>query len=244
MKKVLLVQPNWPAPNKIKDPQKYFPYPLLKLAALHRQKGDEVALVIGNERNKIPFTPDEIIVTTVFSWWFPYVKESIDVYHFLYPRATIRIGGVHATLMPDLYRREFPFAEVHEGPVYEAEKMEPAWDLLPRGHHTQILRFSQGCIRRCSFCYCHTEPYMAYPFENIAARIRFRKLILNDNNFLAHPDSRDILKRLATFKVNGKNISSIEIQGGFDCRILAHNLDFIPLFKGARLANIRLAWRI
>lgn len=242
MKNILLVQPDWPKPAKIKDPQKYFPYPLLKLASLERLRGNNVALVIGNQNNVIPFTPDEIFITTVFSWWFPYVQACVDSYHFLYPNATIHIGGVHATLTPGLYRERFPFADVHVGKVYEAEELEPAWDLLPGTHKTQIIRFSQGCIRHCSFCYCHYEPYQAFDFEEVAQRIRYNRLILDDHNFLAHPQAREILQRLSVFEVNGKPISSIEVQGGYDIRLLSRSLDIVPLLKKARVRNVRLAW--
>lgn len=242
MKNILLVQPDWPKPAKIKDPQKYFPYPLLKLAGLERSKDNSVALVVGNQGCNIPFIPDEILVTTVFSWWFPYVRDCIESYHFLYPNAGVRIGGVHATLSPDLYREKFPYADVHVGKLAEAEEVEPAWDLLPGSHRTQIVRFSQGCIRHCSFCYCHYEPYNAYEFEDVVRKVRYNRLILDDHNFLAHPQAREILRRLAVLEVNQKPISSIEIQGGFDIRILSKSLDIVPLLRQARVRNIRLAW--
>jgi hypothetical protein len=230
-------------PAKIKDPQKYFPFPLLKLGALHRRQGDNVALVLGNRQQTVPFRPDKILVTTVFSWWFPYVTSCVEHYHAAYPDAQIRIGGVHASISPELYRSTFPYADVHEGPVPEAEEVEPAWDLLPRKHNLQILRFSSGCIRSCSFCSASMEPYVAFDWDQVAKKIRFRRLVLNDNNFLGHPAARDILKNLAEFRFcNGDSLSSIEIQGGLDCRLLYRQLDFIPLLKNARVKNIRLAW--
>ena len=242
MANILLVQPNWKHHGKIKDPQKYWPWPLLKLAGLFRFQGNNVALVVGNKKAEIPFIPDKIYITTVFSWWFPYVQDTVMTYRMLYPNAEIHLGGVHVSLMPEVYKRYFPFAKIHIGTIKEAENIEPAWDLLPETFRTQIIRFSQGCIRKCSFCYCHYEPYKAYTWDEIARKIRFTRLILNDNNFLAHPYARDILKRLTDFKVNGKSISSVEIQGGFDVRILSKNLDLIPLMREAKVKNVRLAW--
>lgn len=242
MANILLVQPNWPTPAKIKDPQKYFPLPFIKLAALYMSHGHRVALVVGNNPAEIPFTPDHICVTTVFSWWFAYVKECIETYHFLFPEAKIEIGGVHASFMPNVYREHFPYANVIEGGISDAEEVEPAWDLLPAGYDTQILRFSQGCIRNCSFCYCHKESYMAYDWGKVSPKIRFRKLILNDNNFLAHPGAKEILKNISSYKVDGKPIASVEIQGGFDVRLLSRDLDFIPLMKDAKVKHVRLAW--
>lgn len=242
-KNVLLVQPDWPKPAKLKDPVKYWPFPLLKLAALYKSGGNKVHLLLGNEQSDVPFSPDIIAVTTVFSWWFEYVKQSIESLHFLYPSAKITIGGVHASLCPDAYRKAFPYALVHVGPVREAEALEPDWDLLPGNIRTQIISFSHGCVRRCSFCYVHKlEEYKAFEFEEIAGKIRKNRLILNDHNLLAHPDVRDILRKMADYKVNGRQISSCEVQGGFDVRILSRNLDIVPLMKQARLSNVRLAW--
>lgn len=238
---VLLLQPDFPAPNKIRDPQKYYPFPLIKLGAYYKKEGCNICLKKANEGGDMPFTPDLICVTTVFSWFFPYVKEAIDSYRFLYPNAKFLIGGIHATICPEVYRSAFPFAEVRPGLFHEAEQLEPLWELLPNCD-TQIDRLSAGCIRKCPFCYGHIEPYQAYPWEKLANRLRFRKLILNDNNFLAHPDLRNILKNLATIKVNGKNLSYVEVQGGLDYRILAKNLDLIPMFKRAHFKNIRLAF--
>jgi hypothetical protein len=241
MKNVLLLQPNFPEPKKIRDPQKYFPFPLIKIGAYYKDQGCNVALVRANQPNNVPFTPDLICVTTVFSWFFPYVKEAVESYRFLYPDARILIGGIHATITPSVYREAFPYAQVHVGPHREAEQLEPLWDLLP-DCDTQIDRLSAGCIRKCPFCYGHIEPYQPYPWEKLAKRLRFRKLILNDNNFLAHPDLRSILKNLATVKVNGRNLSYVEVQGGLDYRILARNLDLIPILKEAHFKNIRLAF--
>ncbi|MFI5294360.1 MAG: hypothetical protein ACHQ0Y_04975 [Thermodesulfovibrionales bacterium] len=253
---VLLVVPDWPKPKKLKDPAKYFPYPLLKLAAYHREQGDNVHLHFddGNVlypekegnlflREGIPFVPDLIGITTVFSWWFQdYVKPCIEKYHNLYPAATIRIGGVHASLDPDLYREAFPYADVHIGKLKDAEAVTPAYDLLPSTVRTQIDAASSGCIRKCSFCYGWRFGYEEYPWEYFSKRIKMRKLILNDNNIVARSDVETFLGNLADFKLNGKPLSSIEIQGGFDVRILSKKLHLIPLLKACRVTNIRIAW--
>lgn len=258
---ILLVQPPWPRPKKLSEsgPSKYFPFPLIKLASLYRSQGHCVALVLDEkpadevtnpdqikmivQSNRIPFVPDRICFTTVFSYWFRHVEACVKRYMTAYPNAEIYIGGVHATLSPQVYREAFPTAYVHVGPVPEAEALEPAWDMLGEGVDTQILRFSAGCTRKCSFCAgWKYENYAAYSWEDIAPRIRFTKLILNDNNLLAHPHSREILKNLAGHRVGGKPITSVEVQGGFDVRILHKQLDIIPMMKQARLANVRLAW--
>jgi hypothetical protein len=242
---ILLVQPDWPIIGKITDPVKYYPFPLLKLATMLRNQGNTVAVKVGNIKSKesIPFEPDEIWITTVFSWFFVYVQGTVDYYKFFYPDCTFRFGGVHATLSPEVYRKAFPFGKVHVGPVPEADNSELAWDLMPVPVKTQIVRFSSGCTNKCPWCYCwRFEKYKHFDFDTVAKTIRKNRLIINDNNFLVHPDIRAILKRMVNFRVNNRLISSYEVQGGFDVRILAKNLDLVPMLLDSRIANIRLAF--
>ena len=49
MKKILLVEPNFPIPPKSKNHRDFLPIGLLKLASYHRAKGDKVKLVRGNQ---------------------------------------------------------------------------------------------------------------------------------------------------------------------------------------------------
>lgn len=258
---ILLVRPDWPRPRKMSksSPSKYFPFPLLKLASLYRSQGHNVALVLDQKPSEMedtgqaalpvtvgnfPFERvDRICVTTVFSYWFKHVEACIKRYMAAFPNANIHIGGVHATLSPEVYRNAFPNAYVHVGPVPEAEKLVPAWDMLGDDVDTQIIRFSQGCTRKCVFCQgWRYEDYTAYSWEEVSRKISFRKLILNDNNFLAHPQRREILKNLAKHKVGGKPITSVEVQGGYDVRILSKELDIIHLMKEAHISDIRLAF--
>lgn len=241
--KYLLVQPPWPVRNRISKAAKYFPWPLIKIGGWLRSQRHQVSLVVGNgDAVDIGFTPDEIWVTTVFSYHFDIVIDTVRTYHFLFPHSKIRIGGVHATLFPDVYRKQVPFAELHVGKLPEAERAEPAFDLMPVSR-TQILRMSEGCIRTCPFCAAwKLEQYKPYAWSEIVPKIRYNSLILEDNNFIANPETEAILKKLATHKVNGRCISSIEIEGGIDIRILHRNLHLIPRMKDAKVDTIRLAF--
>ncbi len=255
MANILLVQPPWPRPARLRDPAKYWPFPLIKLAALYRSQGHAVHLVADDAElsaaspslfssGQVPLQPDVICLTTVFSYWFDdYVVPTVEKYRALYPAALIRIGGVHASLDPDLYRRRFPYAEIHEGRVEEAERIEPAWDLLPSTVRTQIVSWSSGCQRKCPFCYSWRQGYEEYSWASVASRIRMNRLIVNDMNMLMHSQAKDILKRLARFRVKCRELSSIEIQGGMDVRIMSQDASlFAKLFRDARVVNVRLAF--
>lgn len=254
---ILLVQAAWPSPTKKKDPTKYFPFALVKIGSYYRSLGHNVALITDEGTapqqssgstdlflmDRVPFRPDKILFSTVFSYWFEhYLIPCVERYHAAYPEAEIVIGGIHASISPDLYRERLPYASIHVGPFREAESVALDFSLLPQKPKTQITRFSSGCIRKCSFCTGHLEPYQTFSWDDIAPKLCLNRLILNDNNIISHPDIETILKNLSTHKVNGKPISSVEVQGGFDVRILAHKLHLIELFREARIVNVRIAW--
>lgn len=183
MLKYLLVQPKLPHISKEKDTGKYFSYQFLKLAGLYRSQGHEVAMVSDDRpvdepglftRNKIPFVPDVLCFSTVFSYFFEHVKACIEKYMSVFPGARVQIGGPHISMDPKPYRRAFPSAEIIQGYVEAAEELEPAWDLLPaKLARTQIIQFSRGCQRKCGyFCYGHLQGYKVFSWDQIAPRIR------------------------------------------------------------------------
>lgn len=254
MANYLLVQPPWPHFGKTKQVCKYFPYAFLKLSSFYRSQGHNVAVVTADDftdnspqsslfnSNKVPFVPDVIGFSTVFSYWFETLKRTIDRYAALYPHAKILIGGPHASLAPDVYRKAYPEAEVYSGYMEEAEALEPAWDLMPGNVRTQIIQFSRGCRRKCSFCYAWRQGYQTFGWDEIAPRLRFRSLISNDLNLALHKDVEEILTNLSSHTINGKPIQSVDVQGGWDVRVLAHRPDLIKLFRKAHMKNVRLAF--
>ena len=108
---ILLVEPDFPIPNKSKNGanevhRNFIPIGLLKLAAYYRAKGDNVRLVRGNV--DVGFSPKQIKITSLFTYWSKYVHEAAKFYHEAYPKARIEIGGIYASLMPDHCKRNSP----------------------------------------------------------------------------------------------------------------------------------------
>lgn len=243
MSDILLVQPSYAVKGKVKDTQKYLPLALLKLGSLYRAQGHTVSLILGNARNQqLPLHADLVCITTVFSWWWHHYCEAIEQFRELYPSSQILIGGPFASAFPALFTEKYPFVRVHQGLVPEAERCIPAFDLLPSRTGTQIISFSHGCKRRCSFCISSITPYEELSFDEVRERIVKNRLILNDMNLMLHSQVRTILAGLAHLKVNDRPVSSVELQGGIDARVIAREPDLVPLMKKARFANIRIAW--
>ena len=87
--RVLLVEPGYYT--------QYPPLGLLKLSSLYKAQGHEVRFVRGLEL-VTRFVPDEVKVTSLFTWAWKPVWEAVAFYRALFPRAKISLGGIYASL--------------------------------------------------------------------------------------------------------------------------------------------------
>lgn len=101
-KNILLIEPGYK--------NKYPPLGLMKIAQYHgaNGKGDRVRFVKGQDRSVLNQAWDRIYVTTLFSFEFPRISESID---FALQVANgqadkVFVGGIAASLMNDRFRKE------------------------------------------------------------------------------------------------------------------------------------------
>lgn len=233
--KILLVEPKFPIPPKSKNHRNFLPIGLLKLANYHRAKGDEVKLIRGNEH--LPdFYPDKVKITSLFTYWSNYVWDSVKFYKENYPKSKVIVGGIYASLMPD-HCEKSGCDEVFIGVDKKAEKFKPAYDLVDVDY--QIVHTSRGCVRKCEFCGTwRIEPEFTYK-TSIKDEVCSNRVIFYDNNLLANPYIKDILKELMNTKHEGRVVYS-ESQCGIDGRLLTP--DLAKLLKQARFVNPRIAW--
>ena len=238
--KLLLVEPSFPIPPKSRNHSQFLPIGLLKIGTYHEIKGDKVRLVRGLAR--CGFTPDRVLITSLFTYWSKYVHSAARFYHEEYPTAKIEIGGIYASLMPKDCKKRSPFATVSKG-LYRrgaAERLAPDYSLLPGGLDYQIVHASRGCPRRCVFCGSwRIEPVFTAK-ETVLPEIKKAALVFYDNNLLANPHIDKILKELAHFRLrDGRRVSS-ESQSGFDLGLLTAERAIV--LKEARFRNPRIAW--
>jgi hypothetical protein len=232
---VLLVEPNFPIPPKSRNHRDFLPIGLLKLATYHRERGDRVKLIRGNEY--FPYhKPQQIKITSLFTYWAKYVWDSVKFYKEHYPKAKIVVGGIYASLMPE-HCKQSGCDEVFVGVHKQAEKCEPAYDLVDVDY--QIIHTTRGCIRRCDFCGTwKIEPEFTYK-KSIQDEICSNRIIFYDNNLLANPYIEKILEELSNAEHKGKAVYS-ESQCGIDGRLLTQEL--ANLLKKARFINPRIGW--
>ena len=228
--KVLLVEP----PRSNKYHSRYPPLGLLKLAAYHHNRGDQVELISGfsNDRDD----PDVIYVTSLFTYAWESVHKVIRFYTAKYKRTPVIVGGVYASLCRDHLNETFgDRIKVWEGLVPEIEEIMPAYWLVPEWR-ASILFSSRGCVRKCAFCsVTQLEPkfeprksirHLLYPGHN--------KVILWDNNILASPYWRDIFGELEESGL------AVDFNQGLDARLLAEETAL--RLRRLRVPIVRLAY--
>ncbi len=243
MKKILLVEPDFPIPNKSKNHKNFLPIGLLKIASFLRENNSKILLFRGIPKSldgvsKLErFYPNEIWITSLFTYWSKHVNDASMYYKELFPKAKIIVGGIYASLMPEHCKEYTKCDEVFRGIYEKAEDYFPAYDLVDVDY--QIIHSSRGCIRQCKFCGTYKIEPTFIPKKSIKDEIKSNKLIFYDNNFLANKYIENILDELTNATYNGKAVYS-ECQSGFDGRILTKEL--AERIKRARFLNPRIAW--
>jgi hypothetical protein len=250
---ILLVEPEFPIPPKSKNHKDFLPLPLLKIACFQKSIGNKVFIARGNlskEELEIEMgfkKPDWIGITSLFTYWSKYVKDSVQHYKKLFPKTKVVVGGIYATLMSEHCKEYTGCDEVVKRIIHEVEEFTSYnkldYNLLANPHPLdyQIIHASRGCFRKCKFCGTwKIEPELIFK-KSIKNEICNNKLIFYDNNFLANPHIEELLEELANLKYNGKHIVC-ECQSGFDGRILLKKPHLAKLLKKARFQNIRIAW--
>ena len=260
-RKSLLVQPRFPMANKSKNHSSLLPIGLLKLATyLRYTKGelvDEASLVWGEQ--PVGFEPSTIYVTSLYTYWSEYVRDCVRYYRAEFPKARIYVGGILATLMPDLTKSFARGVRVHsglhEGAERDALRYGAAYDLVDRcGVDYQIVHAMRGCVRRCEFCGTwRLEKRADVVVDELMANIELcgtkgrvgrnprNKLVFYDNNLLANSHVDELLERLSALRLNGRRVTC-ESQSGFDGRIMRQRPELATLIKNANFKVPRIAW--
>lgn len=241
MKKLLLIDPNFPHPKKSVNHQDILPVGLLKIGAYYKSKGWEVVLQrLCENQEKLDYEPNKIMVTSLYTYWSKYVRDAVVFAKENYD-APVEVGGVFASLQPQLCKEVTGCDSVHIGIVDGAEDMIPDYSLLNEEPSFQVLHTTRGCTRRCKVCgvYC-IEPHFTYR-DSIKDLVFKRKLVFYDNNLLANPNIENILRELIILKKN-RTILHCESQSGFDGRILRKKPYLAKMLKQSGFVYPKIAW--
>lgn len=217
------------------------PFPnlaVMKIAAYHKARGDEVALVgQGLSRQDSMPDPDRVYVSVIFDWNGTKARGS----RWMYPSAEFLIGGsgvdLTTTLPPEIDRMLPDYA------IYD-DRGVPGWPFA--------IGFStRGCNRKCPFCIVPRKEGRvkleggveiqriidAGPVNN--------RLILLDNNMMQNPNVKDQLRWLAEWggHVNiNQGIDAREIDKDPEKAHLLHKVRVTSRSFGSRLVTSAYDW--
>lgn len=228
--KVLLVEPNYAS--------KYPPFGLLKISTWLKSGGHEVQFAKGRQKNN-NFNPDEIYITTLFTFWYKISINTILYYKKNFPKAKIKVGGIFASLMPDYIERHTGISP-HFGLIKEVEDCKPDYSIMQSD--VSIAFTSRGCIRKCSFCIVPKIEGDLTDIPNWDKRIDTTKSKITfwDNNFFAK--GKDIIKRDADKirELMKKGIVEVDFNQGLDARLFDEEM--AQILEGLPIKPIRFAF--
>jgi len=195
MRKFLLVEPVAKTP--------YPPLGLMKIATYlkRRRKPCKVFCTIGTQPVPTLSHPNEIYITSLFTWDLANVEKCICFYLDRFPRAKIHVGGIAASLLPQ-YVLKGTGVLPHIGLFKKAEVYPPDYSFsFNRKLNASITFTSRGCPRKCRFCNVSAlEPefFIKHNWQNDICE-NLPKIVFWDNNWLASPNFSidcDIIRRM------------------------------------------------
>lgn len=220
----LLIQPKYYS--------RYPPLGLLKISSYLKNQGHVVEYIKGMEKPKKK--PDEIYVTSLFTYAWEVVHKTIKFYKKLFPETKITLGGLYASLMTNHAKKSLA-DEIHTGLLIETEDMIPDYSLVPKWN-ASIVFSSRGCIRKCGYC---AVPVLEPEFiakKSIRKLIypMHKKVIFWDNNFLASAYVHSILNELMELNLE------VDFNHGLDARLITPSI--AKKMKRLRIKYVRMAY--
>lgn len=118
--------------------------------------------------------PDYILVTSVMTYWYLGVKWIIDLLKNRYPKATIILGGIYASLCTD--HAKTLGASIVDPDRSTPDAPYPAFDLYNPAPYGVLLT-SFGCPFSCKYCASRVlwPCYNRRPLENVISDFEFQK---------------------------------------------------------------------
>jgi radical SAM superfamily enzyme YgiQ (UPF0313 family) len=214
----------------------------MRISTWRKKAGDKVHFAKENPPpDYFGYTPpelerhyDAVYITSLFTYHFTEVITCIKKYQSLYPRAEIHVGGVLATLLPHLIKKETGITP-HVGLLREAEEHPPDYSFFPK-LKCSITFTTRGCFRKCKYCVVpKIEPkFIVRENWEIDIAPSHKKIIFWDNNWLYSPNFYEDVNKL---KEIGK---PYDFNQGLDCRLFDE--EKAKLLRQTKIYPLRFAF--
>jgi len=167
------------------------PLGLMKISSMLKKKYSNCA-IFSQTGNAVPSGcqhPEEIYITSLFTWDIDSVIKSIHFYQDRFPKACIHVGGIAASLVPDVIKNATGILP-HIGLFDDAENCPPDYShCFCRKLKASITYTSRGCPWKCKFCSVKDHEPHFFTRDNWEQDIchDLPRIIFWDNNWLASP---------------------------------------------------------
>jgi len=205
---------------------------------------------------------DGILVTSVMTYWYYGVYETIKTIREVYPEKPIFLGGIYVNIMPDHAKKTFENLNVNVvngtgniaakkvldyfdktlNEIDWFEDLEPAYELYENDLPHVVITSSIGCPFKCT--YCVTPRMWKYQKRSVKNIIKGLDKILSekpvndivffDDAFLIHPEKEKLLEELSRFKVR------YHLPNGIHAKLV--NDKIAKLFAKANFKVIKLGY--
>ena len=141
-----------------------YPYALLKIGRYLKEQGHEVRCVDANhhrytdielekrlEELKESFHPDRIYLSSVFTYFWKSIRDSIDVCKDVFPDSETVLGGNYPKLCPE-HAHKTGADKVVKTDIEGAEGLWTDPSILEYEPDFDVIRTSKGCPRNCDYC--------------------------------------------------------------------------------------------
>jgi len=226
--KALLVEPKYRT--------KYPNLALMKISTKLKSEGHEVEYFKGMKprtlEDSINGGYDQIYITSLFTYDSEITLDTINYYKNTYPQAKIFVGGVFASLNPEIIEKRTgikPFIGYSKEldllpPDYSLIKTDSKWDDF------SYVFTSRGCVNHCPYCAVpQIEPDLwINPNWKTAIDLEKPNVMISDNNLTSQPmehfiEVMDFIK---------ENELKVIFDNGWDCR--SFNEDHLKHIQGVK----------
>jgi radical SAM superfamily enzyme YgiQ (UPF0313 family) len=181
--------------------------------------------------------PDEVYVTSMFTYHYRQVARAIRSYRKTFPEARILLGGPYATICPDHAALQGA-DEVIVGRHPLAKEYPPDPGLMRKKPALAYLFSSYGCNRACTYCATHIlfgKGIDQTPPEQIVSEIAFlagrgfRRIRFGDDNILFNAENH--INRICELIIRTGLRMEFGIPGGMTAKELTQ--DTLTLMRRA-----------
>ncbi|WP_169316398.1 B12-binding domain-containing radical SAM protein [Desulfomonile tiedjei] len=149
--------------------------------------------IVKRDLESLP-VPAAILVTSLMTYWYTGVRETVQLLREVFPKVPILLGGIYASLLPEHAKMHIRADAILPGPAEHsiAEHLQrctgirpeigsdstgleftPALDLLRKVTFIPLLT-SRGCPLRCTYCASRTlnSNYLQRPVEDVISELQ------------------------------------------------------------------------